>query len=89
MPQNKLIYWGIIVLAAAIALYAGAVLTAAIKQYTPYVAGLGVLMILLGFVFEYRKAKAAAEPSSSPSIETSNPVVPAQPEPERHAPSER
>jgi hypothetical protein len=58
MPNNRVIYWGIVVLVTAVLVWIGAELTKRIEWILPYAAGLGVLMVLGGFIYEVWKSRA-------------------------------
>jgi cation transport ATPase len=59
MPNNRFIYWGIVVLVATVLLWIGAELTKRIEWLFPYAAGIGVLMVVGGFVYELWKKRTA------------------------------
>jgi uncharacterized membrane protein YfcA len=65
MPQNKLLYLGLLIVAAAALIYVGAWLTAKIEFAVPYAIGVGAIMIIAGLVMESKKKKAAAEESTT------------------------
>ena len=58
MPNNRIIYWGIVVLVATVLLWIGAELTKRIEWVLPYAAGLGVLMVVSGFIYELWKSRS-------------------------------
>jgi hypothetical protein len=63
MPNNRVIYWGIVVLVATVLLWIGAELTKRIEWLLPYAAALGVLMVVSGFVYEvWKKRGSSAAP---------------------------
>ncbi len=65
MPNNRVIYWGIVVLVATALLWIGAELTKRIQWMLPYAGGVGVLMIAGGFVYELWKSRSAkSQPQS-------------------------
>ncbi|HSH17386.1 MAG TPA: hypothetical protein VLD18_15205, partial [Verrucomicrobiae bacterium] len=57
MPRNRFIYWGIVTLVATVSLWLGAELTKRVEWILPYTGGLAVLMIIGGFVYEWRKTR--------------------------------
>lgn len=59
MPNNRIIYYGIVVLAATVLLWIGAELTKRIEWILPYTGGIAVLMIVGGFVHELWKRRRA------------------------------
>lgn len=65
MPENRIIYYGIVVLAATVLLWIGAELTKRIEWILPYTGGIAVLMIVGGFVYELWKRRRAAPPSGA------------------------
>lgn len=64
MPNNRIIYWGIVVLVATVLLWIGAELTKRIEGALPYAGGVGVFMIVGGFVYELWKARSAKKPDA-------------------------
>jgi hypothetical protein len=52
MPNNRLIYFGVVLLVATVLLWIGAELTRRIEWLLPYLAGAAVLLIVIGFVQE-------------------------------------
>lgn len=66
MPKNKLLYFGLLVVAAAALIYVGAWLTARISFAVPYAIGVGALMIIAGLVMEAKKKKEAPTDGSPP-----------------------
>lgn len=52
MPNNRIIYFGIILLVAAVLLWIGAELTRRIEWLLPYFVGGAVVLIVVGFVNE-------------------------------------
>lgn len=58
MPNNRVIYWGIVVLVATVLLWIGAELTKRIEWLLPYAAAAGVLLIVGGFIFEVWKKRS-------------------------------
>jgi hypothetical protein len=59
MPNNRVIYWGIVVLVATVLLWIGAELTKRIEWLLPYAAGVGVLMTVGGFIYEVWKKRGS------------------------------
>jgi uncharacterized membrane-anchored protein len=66
MPNNRVIYWGIIVLVATALLWIGAELSKRLEWLLPYAAGTGVVLIVLGAIYELwhsrRKSPTSEEP---------------------------
>jgi hypothetical protein len=60
MPTNKLIYFGVIVLAASVLLWIGAQIAKRAEWILPYAAGAGVLLIVIGLFMELKKKKEGA-----------------------------
>jgi len=58
MPKNKLIYYGILIVAASALLWGGYQITMIALRLLPWTGAVGVLMIVLGLVMESRKTKA-------------------------------
>lgn len=58
MPNNRVIYWGIVVLVATVLLWIGAELTKRIEGALPYAGAIGVLMVVGGFIFELWKTRS-------------------------------
>lgn len=57
MPRNRLIYVGVLVVAAAALLYVGGQLIRVIEWFLPWAAGIGVALILMGLFVEMQKSK--------------------------------
>lgn len=64
MPKNKLIYYGILIVAGTALLWAGYQVAATALKILPWTGAVGVLMIIIGLVMESRKGKAAANEES-------------------------
>jgi hypothetical protein len=64
MPSNRLIYLGILVVAASGLIWLGAILAKLVEWIVPYSLGIGVLAIVAGLVLESRKKRQAHEASS-------------------------
>ncbi|MBX3731042.1 MAG: hypothetical protein KF791_00455 [Verrucomicrobiae bacterium] len=81
MPQNRFIYWGIVVLVATLSLWAGAELTRRVEWILPYTGSLAALMIVGGFAYEWWRARKAAETSREgpPPAATSPDPAPMKP----------
>lgn len=67
MPQNKLLYIGLLIVAAAACIYIGAVIADTIRYAVPYAVGVGALLIIAGLVMEGKKKKKAATTDSPPT----------------------
>ena len=65
MPKNKLLYYGLLVIAGAGLIYAADWLTTKIVYFVPVALGVGVLMIIGGLVLEAKKSKQASLQSQS------------------------
>lgn len=57
MPKNRLIYIGVLVVAASALLYLSYVFTNFVRPAVPYAAGVGVVLILAGVFMEIGKSK--------------------------------
>ena len=57
MPTNKVIYIGVIVLAASVLLWLGAELAKRVEWILPYTGGAGILLVLIGMFVELKKKK--------------------------------
>lgn len=57
MPENRLMYFGIVLIVAAASLWLGAELTRRIEWAVPYIGGAGVVLIVLGVILEFTKAR--------------------------------
>lgn len=60
MPNNRAIYWGIVLLVVTVLLWIGAELTRRIAPWFPYMGAAGVALIVGGFVQEVWRARARA-----------------------------
>jgi membrane-bound ClpP family serine protease len=56
MPRNRLMYIGVLVLAAAALLYIGGQVIRTIEWFLPWAAGIGVALILIGLFMEMQKS---------------------------------
>jgi hypothetical protein len=61
MPQNKLLYIGLLVIAASALIYVANWITNNIAYFVPIAFGIGCLFIILGLVQESKKKQAAKE----------------------------
>jgi len=57
MPENRLLYLGIVLIVAAASLWLGAELTRRIEWTVPYLGGAGIALVVLGVGLEFWKAK--------------------------------
>ena len=67
MPKNRAIYIGVLVLVASALIWAGAQLTQRIEWILPYTAIAGVVLIVVGVIYEVRKHQTAA-PAADPHV---------------------
>lgn len=65
MPNNRVIYWGIVVLVATVLLWIGAELTKRVEWALPYSGAIGVLAVVGGFIYEIWKSRARKSPTTS------------------------
>ncbi len=65
MPTNKVIYLGILIVAASALLWAGYQITNIALLILPWSGGLGALIIVIGLVMELRKNKALKDQERS------------------------
>jgi hypothetical protein len=54
MPQNKIIYAGVVVIVATVLLWIGAELTKRIEWLLPWLGGAGVVLLLVGVALEIK-----------------------------------
>jgi hypothetical protein len=74
MPKNRLIYYGLLILAASVLLWIGAELTKRIAWILPYTAAVGVGVALLGMIQEsWRIRREARLPPDSQHLNASPP----------------
>lgn len=57
MPNNRIIHYGILIVVATVLLWVGAELTKRIEWILPYTAGIGVALIVAGFIHEYWRSR--------------------------------
>lgn len=57
MPRNRVMYLGVLVVAASALLYLGGMLIKLIEWFLPWSAGAGVALILIGLWMELQKNK--------------------------------
>ena len=60
MPRNRLTHLGVLLIVASALIWLGAELTRRIEWILPYVAGVGAVLLVVGFILEFRKRGAAA-----------------------------
>jgi len=58
MPKNRLMYIGIILIVAGASLWLGAEVTRRTEWLVPYIAALGIVLVVLGVVFEFWPSKS-------------------------------
>lgn len=85
MPKNRIIYAGILVIAATALLWGANWILARVSWALPYVAVIGVVLIVAGVIIEGRAGKSALLPGEK----VGEPLVPVStPEPrEENLPS--
>lgn len=66
MPKNKLLYYGLLIVAASALIYAGYWVVTTIIWFIPTTFGLGALLIILGLVQESKKKKSLNAPGNPP-----------------------
>jgi hypothetical protein len=59
MPENRVMYLGIVLIVAAVSLWLGAELTRRIEWTVPDVGGAGVVLVVLGVALEFWKTRNA------------------------------
>lgn len=57
MPENRLMYLGIVLIVAAAALWIGAELTRRVEWMVPYIGIGGIVLVVLGVVLEFTRAR--------------------------------
>jgi len=60
MPKNRLIYIGVLVIAACTLLYVAFQFTKFVQPILPYALGVGIVMVVGGFFWEAKKGSANA-----------------------------
>jgi hypothetical protein len=66
MPKNRLMYAGILIVAASALLWLGLKLTTITEPLLPWSTGAGIALILVGIFLEARQGKEALRPGSEP-----------------------
>ncbi len=66
MPKNRLLYYGLLIVAASALIYAGYWVVTTIIWFIPTAFGLGALLIVLGLVQESKKKKSLNTPGNPP-----------------------
>lgn len=61
MPNNRAIYWGIVLLVSTVLLWIGAELTRRIAFAFPYMGGVAILFIVGGFIQEIWRGRATTK----------------------------
>lgn len=72
MPTNKLIYFGVIVIAASALLWVGAWLARRAEWILPYTGIAGVLLVLIGLFLELKRKEASVLVESPAAMEPSS-----------------
>jgi uncharacterized membrane protein YfcA len=67
MPKNKLLYLGLLVVAAAALIYIGAWLATYLLPAVPYAIAVGAVLIIVGLVLESKKKAAIAAADTTPT----------------------
>lgn len=57
MPENRLMYLGIVLIVAAVSVWLGAELSRRIEWTVPYLGGAGVVLVVLGVILEFWRAR--------------------------------
>jgi uncharacterized protein YybS (DUF2232 family) len=57
MPENRILYLGIVLIIAAVSVWIGAELTRRVEWAVPYIGGAGVILIVVGVVLEIWKVR--------------------------------
>lgn len=66
MPKNRMIYFGVLVVAASVLLFVSKWILNFVEPILPYSAGVGAALIVIGVLYEGRKSKEAAKPVDPP-----------------------
>ena len=66
MPKNKLLYLGLLVVAAAALIYIGAWLATYLLPAVPYAIAVGAVFIIVGLVLESKKKAAVGGNEATP-----------------------
>lgn len=69
MPNNRVIYIGTVILVVAVLVWIGAELAKRVEWILPYAAGVGVTLIVAGFIYELWKSRAAKQNQEQPPPE--------------------
>ena len=59
MPKNRLIYIGVLTIAACALLYVAFQVTKFVQSALPYALGVGIVLIVVGIVWEAKKGKGS------------------------------
>lgn len=73
MPRNRVMYVGVLVLAASALLYLGGMLIKLIEWILPWTAGVGVVLILIGLWMEAQKSRKPKPVETPTSGQTEQP----------------
>jgi len=60
MPNNRVIYFGVVLVVVTVLLWIGAELTRRIEWILPYVGAVGVILIVTGAIYESYKGRKSA-----------------------------
>lgn len=60
MPENRVMYLGIVLIVAAASLWVGAELTKRIEWTVPYIGAAGIVLVVAGVALEFWKSKRPA-----------------------------
>lgn len=75
MPRNKMIYVGVLLVAASALLYLGGLLIRSIEWFLPWSAGAGVALILIGLFAEMQKSRKPKPLSTETSATEPKPAT--------------
>jgi len=67
--KNRWIHLGILIVVASALIWLGAELSKRIEWILPYTAGVGALLIIGGFVMDWRRRSNPGEPDPPPQIQ--------------------
>lgn len=60
MPENRVMYLGIVLIVAGASIWIGAELTKRIEWMVPYIGGAGIALVVVGVALEFWKSKRPA-----------------------------
>jgi hypothetical protein len=76
MPRNRLMYYGVLIVAASALIWIGAWLTRRIEWILPYTGMVGVFLIVTGVAIEFRNRRLQGVTEAADLVKSSRQTIP-------------